>query len=116
MLTIYSNLLANVECQGMYTSFCSTVIMAARVFFLTLCVLLASVGSESGQQLSILHFYLEAGIFNYVELVCVVVSESSSVVIAGATFQVSGTDIEENDEIVQNMDNGTAQLLLTQEN
>ena len=96
--------------------------MAARTFLLVLCVLLVSVGAESGQ-LTILHSYPEPGNFNYVELVCVandssqLVNDSSqsSSVVSEARFQLNGTDIEEDDEIVENLDNGTIQLLLTQQ-
>ena len=95
---------------------------AARSFLLVLCVLLVSVGAESGQ-LTILHSYPEPGNFSYVELVCVVndssqlVNDSSQTpsVVSGVRFQLNGTDIEEDDEIVENLDNGTARLLLTQE-
>ena len=142
-----------------------------RSFLLVLCVLLVSVGAESGQ-LTILHSYPEPGNFSYVELVCVVNDSSqlvndnsqsssdrsqlvidssqsssdrgqfvidrrqsssdrgqlvndssqlvndssqSSSVVSGARFQLNGTDIEEDDEIVENLDNGTILLLLTQE-
>ena len=103
--------------------------MAARTFLFVLCVLLVSVGAES-EQLTILHSYPEPGNFSYVELVCVVNDSSqlvndnsqlvndssqSSSVVSGARFQLNGTDIEEDDEIVENLDNGTIQLLLTQE-
>ena len=89
--------------------------MAARTLLLVLCVLLVSVGAESGQ-LTILHSYPEPGNFSYVELVCVANDSSqSSSVVSGARFQLNGTDIEEDDEIVENLDNGTIQLLLTQE-
>ena len=96
--------------------------MAARAFLLVLCVLLVSVGAESGQ-LTILHSYPEPDNFSYAELVCVandssqLVNDSSqsSSVVSGARFQLNGTDIEEDDDIVENLDSGTIQLLLTQE-
>ena len=45
----------------------------------------------------------------------VIDSSQSSSVVSGARFQLNGTDIEEDDEIVENLDNGTILLLLTQE-
>ena len=102
---------------------------AAKTFLLVLCVLLVSVGAES-EQLTILHSYPEPGNFSYVELVCVasdssqlvndssqLVNDSSqaSSVVSEARFQLNGTDIGEDDEIVENLDNGTIQLLLTQQ-
>ena len=67
------------------------------------------------QQL-ILHSYPEPGNFSYVELVCVVNDSSqSSSVVSEARFQLNGTDIEEDDEIVATLGNGTILLLLTQE-
>ena len=89
--------------------------MAARTFLLVLCVLLVSVGAESGQ-LTILHSYPEHGNFSYVQLVCVANDSSqSSSVVSEARFQLNGTDVGEGDEIVENLDNGTIRLLLTQE-
>ena len=109
---------------------------AARTFLLVLCVLLVSVGAESGQ-LTTLHSYPEPGNYSYVELVCVVNDSSqlvndssqlvndssqsssgssqSSSVVSETRFQLNGTEIGEDDEIVENLDNGTVQLLLTQE-
>ena len=92
-------------------------VLLATSLLLTLLV------AESSQQLTILHSYPEPGNFNYVELVCVVNDSSqlvndssqSSSVVSGARFQLNGTDIEEDDEIGEKLDNGTVILLLTQE-
>ena len=91
--------------------------------FLATSLLLTLLVAESWQQLTIFHSYTEPGNFSYVELVCVASDSSqlvndssqSSSVVSEARFQLNGTDIEEDDEIGENLDNRTIQLLLTQE-
>ena len=86
-------------------------------FIRHLCVLalVCSVrGSVLRRELSILHSYPEPGNYSYVELVCLVIdSFPSPSVVIGATFELNGTDIR--DKGIVQTDNGTVQLLLTQE-
>ena len=113
--------------------------MSAKAFLFSSLFLGVVLAELRQQQLTILHSYPEPGNFSYVELVCVandssqlvidssrlfndflasvcVVNDShSSSVVSEITFQLNGTDIGEGDEIVKNLDNGTIQLLLTQE-
>ena len=86
--------------------------MAAGTFLLVLCVLLVSVGAES-EQLTILHSYPEPGNFSYVALFCFTYYDWF--LVREARFQLNGTDIGENDEIVENLNDISIQLLLTQE-
>ena len=110
--------------------------MSAKAFLIIL-LFLGVVLAESRQQLTILHSYPEPDNYNYVELVCVVNDSSqlvndssqlaivssqlvndssqSSSVVSEARFQLNGTDIGEDDEIVENVGDKTIQLLLTQE-
>ena len=78
-------------------------------------LLLTLLVAESSQQLTILHSYPEPGNFSYVELVCVANDSQSSSVVTEARFQLNGTDIGENDEIVVTLGKGYLWLLLTQE-
>ena len=83
---------------------------------LNLCVLalVCSVRGSVLRELSILHSYPEPGNYSYVELVCLVIdSFPSPSVVIGATFELNGTDIR--DKGIVQTDNGTVQLLLTQE-
>ena len=88
-------------------------VMAFTAFLLVSILQLALLGTGSGQ-LTILHSYPELGNFSYVELACVVTDSGPSYSVAtGATFQLNGTDLGE-EEIAETLDNGTVRLLLAQ--
>ena len=87
--------------------------MALTAFLLSSILQLALVGTGSGQ-LTILHSYPEPSNFSYVELACVVTDSGRCCLVAtGATFQLNGTDLGE-EEIVETLENGTVRLLLAQ--
>ena len=92
--------------------------MAPVSILLVMCVLVIAL--TECRQLVIVSAYPKRDNFSFIELVCVYDSELSNVSqsgVIGARFQLNGTDIEEEIDAVETVDNGTSTVhfLMTQE-
>jgi hypothetical protein len=89
--------------------------MAPVHIVVVMCALVVAI--IESRELVLVSTYPDSDNFSYIELVCVYGSGQSNVtqsVVIGASFQLNGTDIEEEIDSVETLNN-TVRFLLTQE-